>query len=78
VAEICKAIFFVYRPPMPQYNKKTPATDGRIPLYLRSLRSTQFNRTAILLANAFGVTLDYLIGVLEDEEASGLVAAVSS
>jgi hypothetical protein len=37
-------------PPIPQYNKKPPATDSRIPLDLREVVSTQFNRTAILLA----------------------------
>ena len=49
-AESCRASQGVSKPTIQHYDKKLPPTDGRIPLYLRSLRSTQFNRTAILLA----------------------------
>jgi hypothetical protein len=37
----------IYRPTMQHDNKKLPPTDSWIPVYLRSLLSTQFNRTAI-------------------------------
>jgi len=37
-------------PPIPQYNKKTPATDGQIPVYLCGVPLAEFNQTAIVLA----------------------------
>src|SRR5712691_3847530 len=47
-AESRRAFAGVNRPTIQHYDKKPPASDGRIPLYLRRLRSTQFNRTALV------------------------------
>src|SRR2546425_7053841 len=53
-AESCRASKGVSKPTIPHYSKKPVTTDSRIPLYLRSLRSTQFNRTAIVLTGLTG------------------------
>src|SRR3989442_15016382 len=44
---------------MPHYDKKPPAPDGRIPLYLRRIVSTQCHRTAIVLTGLLGCLVHY-------------------
>src|SRR5882724_9722584 len=43
------------------YDKKPLAPDSQIPLYLRSFRSTQFNRTAIVFCTALHLSI--LLGI---------------